>query len=133
MDIFSCLNLYFNDRRTETTNKFKSAILQACEQVHSDYVHTLTEHSVTRYYKYNGPNTFASTVKTLSKRSDLSAISTPLKALSQLYMGIGVHKYVGIIIQHDNTSIVIHNYGNTRHSMPLYCSINMSKVLQNAA
>jgi hypothetical protein len=133
MDIFSCWTLCVDDRATQPVNELKQALLKACEQVHSDYIHSVTERSVALYYKYNGPSTYASLMKDLSKRKTLSAISAPLKALSQMYMEIGLQGFAGIIIHHDNTSIVIHNQGNVRRSIPLYCSIEMSKVVQKVA
>lgn len=133
MDIFTCWSICFDDRATQRPDELKQALLKACEQVHIDYIHTLIDRSVAYYYKYNGPSTFTSLMKTLSKTRDFATISSAFKSLSQMYSEIGLQGFAGIIIQYDNTSIVIHNQGNIRQSVPLYCSIQMSKVFQKAA
>ncbi len=133
MDCFSCFTLLFNDRTPAERNQTKTAILKATEQVHSDYAHTLTERTVTHYYKYNGPSTYNTVMCDISKRSDLSDHKYSLKVLAQMYQDIGLDGFAGIIIQYNNTSIIVNNNTHNRRSIPLYCTLQLSKVTQPAA
>ena len=128
MDCFSCIALLFNDHTPAERKELKEVILKAIEQVHIDYVHNLTEKTVTHYYKYNGPSTYNSVMTNVSKLRILAAHKPVLKVLTNMYDVIGLHGFAGIIIQYDNTSIVVNNNSNIRHSVALYCTLNLKKV-----
>ncbi len=93
-----------------------------------DYASSLSERTVTHFYKYNGPSTYNTVMTEISKRRDAAHIKNILKVLAKMYEAIGLHGFAGIIIQYDNTSIVVNNNGNIRRSIPLYCTLQMSKV-----
>ncbi len=128
MDFSSCFDFFFESRPSAEEQATKQAILKAIEQVHVDYAHTLSQGKVTHYYKYNGPSTYNSVMTDISKRRDTAAIKYPLKVLAKMYNDIGLHGFAGIIIQYDNTSIVVNNNSDIRRSLALYCTIQMSKV-----
>ncbi len=133
MDCFSCLAFLFDEQTTAERDELKRAILKATEQIHTDYAHTLTQTTVTHYYKYNGPSTYNSVMTDISKRRDLAAHKPTLKVLASMYDAIGLHGFAGIIIQYDNTSIFLNNNSHNRRSVPLYCTLNLGKVTQKAA
>lgn len=133
MDCLSCLSLIFDDQTPAERNALKEAILKATEQIHMDYAHTLTQSTVTHYYKYNGPSTYSSAMTIISKRRDVASYKHSVKALARMYDAIGLHGFAGIIIQYDNTSIILNNNGQTRRSIPLYITIQLSKVTQKGA
>lgn len=133
MDCFSCIALLFNEHTPAELNELKQSILKAVEQVHTDYARTLTERSVTHFYKYNGPSTYNSVMTDISKRRDLAAHKPTLKVLAKMYDAIGLHGFAGIIIQYNNTSIIVNNNSNNRRSIALYCTLNLEKVSQKAA
>jgi hypothetical protein len=128
MDFSSCFDFFFESRPSAEEQATKQAILKAIEQVHMDYASSLSERTVTHFYKYNGPSTYNTVMTEISKRRDAAHIKNILKVLAKMYEAIGLHGFAGIIIQYDNTSIVVNNNGNIRRSIPLYCTLQMSKV-----
>ncbi len=128
MDFSSCFDFFFESRPSAEEQATKQATLKALEQVHVDYAHSLSQGKVTHYYKYNGPSTYNSVMTDISKRRDVAAFKYSLKVLAKMYDDIGLHGFAGIIIQYDNTSIVVNNNGNIRRSIPLYCTLQMPKV-----
>lgn len=134
MDFFSCFDLIFDRRPSAKAQATKQAILKATEQVHTDYAHSLTQNTVTHFYKYNGPSTYSKMMSDISKRREFVQYKYSLKVLSHMYDAIGLHGFAGIIIQYDNTSIIVNNNSNNRRSVALYCTLQLSKVeLQKAA
>jgi len=133
MDCFSCIALLFNEHTPAERNQLKDAIMKATDQVHMDYLHTLTERTITHYYKYNGPSTYNKVMCDISKRRDMSEQKYALKALAQMYKAIGLDGFAGIIIQYNNSSIIVNNNTQNRRSIPLYCTLQLSKVPQPGA